>query len=389
MKRVKLFEEFINEATQRSVSGTSGRTYLELDNRKYELKKPIKGVKIGNWTNQVLPKGTIIKNLPGGIFAYHTDLKDEYPSERWYSDGYRITGLEDTIREIEKNGKVLESLELDEATTSWSKMMKGVKDGGSGPWALVAIENGKVIAQNINIKIKDALPAHFEAMRREHPKAKIRIEDSEGMIVWNESKFNGNMSGDAAEYIAKELSHYVKGIIDQPNDNVTYFHLKDKSYKGKVIKTLKDVYGLDANDGGIMFSPSPTIVFDNDQILESTEVDEALNPKEFETAVKDLAYSMPKHTSYEDVPSDEQIMKAMQKYQKDLYTHSTTSQKKEAVEMVKQILSESKDSDTFKGNPSEDPRIVDIRAFRGSVKDLTGFIEDKIKENSADFETNS
>jgi hypothetical protein len=43
-------------------------------------------------------------------------------------------------------------------------------------------------------------------------------------------------------------------------------------------------------------------------------------------------------------------------------------------------IKESKDSDTFVGNPSEDQRMVDIRAFRGSVKDLTDFIEDKIKE---------
>ena len=168
-----------------------------------------------------------------------------------------------------KDVKLVESNELDEATTSWSKMMKGVKEGGSGPWSLVAHENGKVVDQKIDIKTKDMLPAHFEALRKENPKAKIHIEDGSGMVVWNESKYNGNISGDAAEYIAKELSHYVKGIINQPNDAVTYFHLKDKSYKGKVIKTLKDIYGLDANDGGIQFSPSPTIVFDNDQILES------------------------------------------------------------------------------------------------------------------------
>jgi hypothetical protein len=40
---------------------------------------------------------------------------------------------------------------------------------------------------------------------------------------------------------------------------------------------------------------------------------------------------------------------------------------------------ESLDTDTFDGNPGEDKRMVDIRAFRGSVKDLTDFIEDKIK----------
>ncbi len=40
-----------------------------------------------------------------------------------------------------------------------------------------------------------------------------------------------------------------------------------------------------------------------------------------------------------------------------------------------------KDSDTLVGNPGEDPRILNIRAFRGSVKDLTDYIEDKIKES--------
>jgi len=93
------------------------------------------------------------------------------------------------------------------------------------------------------------------------------INTFEGFL--NESKYKGNISGDSAEYIAKEMSQYVKGIIKQPNDNVTYFHLKDKSGKSKVIKTLLDVYGLEAVDGGNQFSPSPTIKFDNDQLLES------------------------------------------------------------------------------------------------------------------------
>ena len=43
-------------------------------------------------------------------------------------------------------------------------------------------------------------------------------------------------------------------------------------------------------------------------------------------------------------------------------------------------LNESKDSDTFTGNPGEDPRMVDIRAFRGSVQDLVDFVNDKIQK---------
>jgi hypothetical protein len=90
-------------------------------------------------------------------------------------------------------------------------------------------------------------------------------------------------------------------------------------------------------------------------------VNEALNPMEFETAVKNLAYSMPNHTKYDTdgVPSDEQIMKAMQKYEKDLYKHSTSAQKKEAVEMVKQILSESLDEALINEEKTASEKLAD------------------------------
>ena len=32
----------------------------------------------------------------------------------------------------------------EDSTTSWSKIMKGVKSGESGPWSLIAIDNKKV-----------------------------------------------------------------------------------------------------------------------------------------------------------------------------------------------------------------------------------------------------
>jgi hypothetical protein len=116
MKKIKLFEEFVDEATTSMISGTSGRTITTLDNRKYEVKKDIKGAKIGSYINVLLPKGTIITNLPGGIFAHHEDLKAKYctgyKGERW-SDSYGvlITSLPETVFDIEKNSKILESLE--------------------------------------------------------------------------------------------------------------------------------------------------------------------------------------------------------------------------------------------------------------------------------------
>jgi hypothetical protein len=73
---------------------------------------------------------------------------------------------------------------LNEATTSWSNMMKGVRAGGSGPWSIVAIQDRKVVGQSINIRMQDLIPAKYEALKREFPKAKLHIEDGGGMVVW-------------------------------------------------------------------------------------------------------------------------------------------------------------------------------------------------------------
>ena len=109
----------VTEATFTPSSGTmSGGTY-GLDSRKYQLKKDVKGARIGNFTNVTLPKGTIIYNLPGGIFADHFSLKNKYSSRssqgpRYFDQpkfkGIMITSMPGTIKDIEKNSKVLESV---------------------------------------------------------------------------------------------------------------------------------------------------------------------------------------------------------------------------------------------------------------------------------------
>ena len=69
----------------------------------------------------------------------------------------------------------------------WSTIMRGVRKGAkAGPWAIVSIENGKVVNQDL-VSIMDAIPAHYEAVKKEFPKAKLSIEDNEGHIVYNES----------------------------------------------------------------------------------------------------------------------------------------------------------------------------------------------------------
>jgi len=126
-------DESLDEATFRPNSGTmSGGTY-NLDNRKYELKKDVEGVQIGNYTNIVLPKGTIIYNIPGGVFADHSSLKRyENRSNKYFNKstfkGISIIRKKETIFSIDKNSKILESLVTERKTISSSKIsMMGAK----------------------------------------------------------------------------------------------------------------------------------------------------------------------------------------------------------------------------------------------------------------------
>jgi hypothetical protein len=95
-------------------SGTMSGGVLRLDNRKYQLRRDIKNVKIGNYI-VTLPKGTILYNIPGGLFADHKSLEQyETRNQRYFKKstfrGIGVTQKRDTIRDIEKNSRVLESI---------------------------------------------------------------------------------------------------------------------------------------------------------------------------------------------------------------------------------------------------------------------------------------
>ena len=71
---------------------------------------------------------------------------------------------------------------------NWAKMMAGVRKGSQrGPWTIVVSRNKKVTYQEL-VKVKDAIPAHFEHIKqtRNMPGSTIAIEDNEGMIVYFE-----------------------------------------------------------------------------------------------------------------------------------------------------------------------------------------------------------
>ena len=120
---------------------------------------------------------------------------------------------------------------VNEATTSWKKMMQGVRSSETGPWSIVAIENKKVVGQKIDIRIQDLIPAHYEAMRKEFPRAKIHIEDGTGMVVWNESLEEGTYNS------KREIAIY------DGAEGLTYIEKRGKGYYG-----YNDEFDFEATD---------------------------------------------------------------------------------------------------------------------------------------------
>ena len=111
---ISIYESNINELRTASAGSTSAAFWHELEDRKYELKKPVKGVNIGNHSKVTLPKGTILHNLPGGLFAKHEDLagyKGHINSDEF---GVLIRKDHQVLQDIEKNSKVLESIDINE-----------------------------------------------------------------------------------------------------------------------------------------------------------------------------------------------------------------------------------------------------------------------------------
>ena len=137
---------------------------------------------------------------------------------------------------------------IQEATTSWGKMMKGVKAGDGGPWSIVAIENNKVVGQSIDIKIRDLIPAKYEALKKEFPRAKFHIEDAGGGVVWNESLNEALAATDSkkltnrntltakvnATLISNARNRVLK-MMKEPDGKTHFWNPETKEYVAKTI----------------------------------------------------------------------------------------------------------------------------------------------------------
>ena len=95
------------------VSGTSGRWVADLPHAKYKIIKEVTNAQANGknnvtYTNIVLPKGSIVHNLSGGVFVENEKLKEKYSEIYKEKYGLRITSKEETLTEINNNSEILE-----------------------------------------------------------------------------------------------------------------------------------------------------------------------------------------------------------------------------------------------------------------------------------------
>lgn len=85
--------------------------------------------------------------------------------------------------------------------------------------------------------------------------------------------------------------------------------------------------------------------------------------------------------SREDGSSEDFIVRDANKYLKKKVNEASTWKTRDGLginNIESTDITHTKDSDTLAGNPGEDDRMLNVRAFRGTVADLTSFVNDKI-----------
>ena len=237
--------ESVNELRSDMISGTSGRRTESLEDRKYELKKDAKGATIGNFSNVTLPKGTIIYNLPGGVFADHFSLKNKYASKSsqgpQYFDkptfkGIMIKQTPAVLSYIEKNSKVLESFDtevnegkIELALNKIEKWMPEDQDVQQEYYDIIDKGNVKGMEEFLDIHADEEVLKTFGIKYKDLGKlAKAAIEES----VVNEASDQ------------QRLNHLRKLGIAPNNQPQSGAYIKSVSKPGKFFVDWKDAFDL-------------------------------------------------------------------------------------------------------------------------------------------------
>lgn len=225
--------ESVSEATTSFVSGNSGRTITHLDNKKYQLTKDVKGAQIGNYHSVVLPKGSIIHNLPGGVFVSHPSLKDKFSGTKETPKfGFRVTTNSDTLITIEKSSKILESVNEYNLNDIIKQVKTYDKPKDAKLLTIKVINKLKDSRNKANSSKKIEIQKVIDAIEGEYNKGKYLKLESVNENRWLELK------NDESMHANKKLAVGLRELKNQLKEVETFFRWYNQ------IKTMNE---LDSN----------------------------------------------------------------------------------------------------------------------------------------------
>jgi len=171
MKKVRLYEEFntsLNENYEVIFSdGVSQMKKFRSEAQALDfMKKEIA-------SNKKLRDIAVYK--PG----MHSTTQTEYVVSFWGDRSY--------LDNVSKKDPKLAAKKLEESAVTEAKrgtIHKAVK-AGDYPATIVVIENGKVVHQE-TVNTPEAVPASFNVLQKEYPKAKLHVEDKGGQTLFTE-----------------------------------------------------------------------------------------------------------------------------------------------------------------------------------------------------------
>tara|TARA_R110001599_G_scaffold1706_5_gene8444 strand:- start:2671 stop:3891 length:1221 start_codon:yes stop_codon:yes gene_type:complete len=130
--------------------------------------------------------------------------------------------------------------EIDESVNeaSLSKVYNAAKKG-SYPITLVAIEKGKVVDQKL-VGTPEIVPAAFNDMQKEFPKAQVNVEDRNGKILFRE--INLSKEGKLTEAFSRMPSNTIKNELYSAkktlNDYCDWLEAGNDSGRGKTLDNI-------------------------------------------------------------------------------------------------------------------------------------------------------
>jgi hypothetical protein len=160
---------------------------------------------------------------------------------------------------------IKESVELDEASPKikYAKIVKGIRDS-QGPFSVVAIKNGKVVAQKNSIKNSKMLPIEVNDMADAHPGATISIESKGGEIL---NTFKESVELDEALVLAsdnrRDVEKTAKKLAKQ-SPNRTYYVVRN-------LETYMDRYEVVDSVDMHMYKKSKKVVGYGKDVKESVD----------------------------------------------------------------------------------------------------------------------